>query len=89
MPVHSFRPYIGDYNFRLAVDGEFRDIFLASSTPHIVSFPQRVKYQREADVTIQTVQDGSGGTFGIRPVPSTSRWLQKIDPDEIHDEDLR
>lgn len=64
-PAYQFLPYIGDYNFLLAVGGEFRGVFSANNTPDNANFPQGVTYQREANFTTMTLGDGSGGTVAI------------------------
>jgi hypothetical protein len=65
VPLHTFLPYIGDYNFLLAVDDEFRGIFSANNTPDKANFPHGVKYQRKADFTTKTLQNAAGGTVPI------------------------
>jgi hypothetical protein len=61
-PGVGFLPYIGDYNFLLAVGNEFRGTFSANNTPDLGNFPQGVRYQRWANFSTKTLQDGSGGT---------------------------
>ena len=65
VPLVTFLPYIGDYNFLVAVDDEFRGIFSANNTPDKGNFPHGVKYQRKADFSTKTLQDGAGGTVPI------------------------
>lgn len=65
VPPHTFLPYTGDYNFLLAVDDSFRGIFSANNTPDHANFPHGVKYQRKADFTAKTLQDGAGATVPI------------------------
>jgi hypothetical protein len=65
VPVHTFLPYLGDYDFLLAVDDSFRGIFSANNTPDSANFPHGVKYQRMADFATKTLQNGAGGTVPI------------------------
>ena len=64
-PAVQFLPYIGDYNFLLAAGNEFRGIFSANNTPDMANFPAGVTYQRMANFTTQTLENGSGGTVPI------------------------
>jgi hypothetical protein len=64
-PSVQFLPYIGDYDFLLAVGNEFRGIFSANNTPDLANFPQGVTYQRKANFTTKTLEDGSGGTVAV------------------------
>ena len=59
-PVIQFLPYIGDYNYLLAVGDEFRGVFSANNTPDLANFPQGVKYQRRINPTGKTLEDASG-----------------------------
>jgi hypothetical protein len=63
-PVGQFLPYLGDYDYLLAVGNEFRGVFCANNTPDRANFPQGVTYQRAADFNTVTLTDGSGN-----PVP--------------------
>jgi hypothetical protein len=64
-PVGQFLPYLGDYDYLLAVGSEFRGIFSANNTPDLANFPQGVTYQRAADFTTRTLTDGSGNPVAI------------------------
>jgi hypothetical protein len=59
-PAIQFLPYIGDYNYLLAVGDEFRGVFSANNTPDLANFPQGVKYQRRINATSKTLEDASG-----------------------------
>jgi hypothetical protein len=63
-PAEQFLPYLGDYDYLLAVGNEFRGVFCANNTPDFANFPQGVTYQRAADFAAKTLNDGSGN-----PVP--------------------
>ena len=65
VPVEQFLPYLGDYDYLLAVGNEFRGVFCANNTPDFASFPQGVTYQRAADFLSKTLNDGSGNPVAI------------------------
>ena len=53
-------PYLGDYNYLLAAQGEFRGIFSANNKPDPANFPSGMpKYQRHVDLTTKQLLDGS------------------------------
>jgi len=64
-PVAQFLPYLGDYDYLLAVGNEFRGVFSANNTPDKANFPQGVTYQRAADFNTRTLTDGSGNPVAI------------------------
>jgi len=64
-PTEQFLPYLGDYDYLLAVENEFRGVFSANNTPDLGNFPQGVTYQRAADFTSRTLNDGSGNPVAI------------------------
>ena len=64
-PVEQFLPYLGDYDYLLAVGNEFRGVFCANNTPDRANFPQGVTYQRTADFNTKTLTDGSGNPVAI------------------------
>jgi hypothetical protein len=64
-PVGQFLPYLGDYDYVLAVGNEFRGVFCANNTPDRANFPQGVTYQRTADFNTKTLTDGSGNPVAI------------------------
>src|SRR6266446_3579528 len=63
-PVQQFLPYLGDYDYLLSVGNEFRGVFCANNSPDLADFPQGVTYQRAANFSTKTLNDGSGN-----PVP--------------------
>lgn len=64
-PPIQFLPYIGDYNYLIAVGDEFRGIFSASNAPVPAHFPSGVAYQRLADFTTGTLSDAAGNSVGV------------------------
>lgn len=64
-PPRQFLPYLGDYDYLIAVGGEFRGIFAANNTPDPADFPSGVTFQRAADFNSKTLSNGDGGTVGI------------------------
>jgi len=64
-PTQQFLPYLGDYDYLLAVGTEFRGVFCANNTPDLANFPQGVTYQRAADFSTKTLTDGSGNPVAI------------------------
>jgi hypothetical protein len=65
VPHVTFLPYLGDYDFLLAVEDEFRGIFSTANTPDLGNFPYGVKYQRKADFTAKKLQDSSGNSVPV------------------------
>ena len=64
-PVTGDVPYIGDYNYLLAVEDEFRGVFSANNTPSLFNFPNGVRYQREADFDANELRDEAGNVIAI------------------------
>jgi hypothetical protein len=64
-PAQQFLPYLGDYDYLLAVGNEFRGVFCANNTPDSANFPQGVTYQRAANFATKTLTDGSGNPVAI------------------------
>ena len=64
-PVIQFLPYIGDYNFLLAVGNEFRGVFAANNTPDRTNFPYDVTYQRRHNFTTRTLLDAGGNPVSV------------------------
>ena len=64
-PSVQFLPYLGDYAFALFAGSEFRGVFSANNTPSTTNFPQGVVYQRVADFTNGTLDDGSGQNVAV------------------------
>jgi hypothetical protein len=65
VPAKQFLPYLGDYDYLLAVGNEFRGVFCANNTPDLGNFPQGVSYQRAADFSKKRLTDGSGNSVPI------------------------
>ncbi len=65
VPAQQFLPYLGDYDYLLAVGNEFRGVFCANNTPDLANFPQGVTYQRAANFGTKTLTDGSGNPVAI------------------------
>ncbi len=64
-PDPQFLPYIGDYNFLLAIGDEFRGVFSANNTPNLQNFPYGVQYQRNVDFNEKKLLKESGGTVSV------------------------
>lgn len=64
-PDPVFLPYIGDYNFLVAVGNEFRGVFSANNFPDRDNFPNGVTYQRNVDFANKRLLDNSGGTVRV------------------------
>jgi hypothetical protein len=65
-PPRQFLPYIGDYNFILAVGNEFRGIFSTNNAPIRANFPAvQPVYQRRADFTTGRLLDAAGNTVNV------------------------
>src|SRR5438874_6792535 len=64
-PVQQFLPYLGDYDYLLAVGNESRGVFCANDPPDLANFPQGVTYQRAADFNTKALTDGSGNPVAI------------------------
>jgi hypothetical protein len=48
-------PYLGDYDYLLAIGNDFYGIFCANNTPDMANFPNGVSYQRYANFTTHTL----------------------------------
>ena len=65
-PPSQFLPYLGDYNFMLAMGNEFRGIFSANNTPDPADFPLGVpKYQRKHDFSTKRLLDENGERVAV------------------------
>ncbi len=64
-PDPEFLPYIGDYNFLVAVGNEFRGVFSASNEPDRANFPNGITYQRNVDFDSNTLLSNDGGSVRI------------------------
>jgi hypothetical protein len=65
VPTYQFLPYLGDYDYLFAVGNEFRGVFCANNTPDRANFHDGVRFQRAADFTNHTLNDGAGHTVPI------------------------
>jgi hypothetical protein len=61
----QFLPYIGDYAFLLAANGNFQGVFSAGNTPDSTNFPSGVVYQRAADFATETLLDRNGQSVAV------------------------
>jgi hypothetical protein len=73
-PVQSFIPYLGDYDYIMAVGRDFYGIFSANNTPDTANFPQGVTYRRQA----------SFSTHQLFQVNGTTTVAASIDPFFFH-----
>jgi len=64
-PRVRFLPYLGDYAFLLAANGQFHGVFSASNIPNLSNFPQGVSYQRIANFNAGTLQDRNGQPVAV------------------------
>lgn len=64
-PAEQFLPYLGDYDYLLSVENEFRGVFCANNTPDRGNFPHGVTYQRGANFSAKTLNDGAGNPVAI------------------------
>jgi hypothetical protein len=65
-PAMEFLPYMGDYNFVLAVGDSFRGVFSTNNTPDMANFPHGCFYQRNIDLASRTLRDDTGSNI-VRP----------------------
>ena len=61
-PASTFDPYIGDYDYLLAVGKDFYGIFSANNTPDPANFPNGVRFQRNTDAATKTLRRLDGVT---------------------------
>lgn len=64
-PPVEFLPYIGDYNYLLAVEDEFRGVFSANNMPLQEHFPSGVRFQRRVDMNAGELLDTNGNTVDV------------------------
>jgi hypothetical protein len=69
-PVATFDPYLGDYEYLMAVGTDFYGIFCANNTPDLANFPQGVTYQRNCNF----------GTATLLAVDNVTPVAVSIDP---------
>lgn len=72
--IHSFDPYLGDYDDLQAVHNEFYGIFSVDNFPDPANFPQGVVYQRNHNFSTKQLLDVNG----ITPVKNS------VDPYFFH-----
>jgi hypothetical protein len=85
-PPLSFTPYLGDYEYLMAVGTSFYGIFSANNTPDLANFPNGVTYQRNANFTTKTLLANDGVTpvavsidpFFFKVTPGTGRVVTAI-----------
>ncbi len=74
-PVAAFDPYLGDYQYLMAVGTDFYGIFCANNTPDLANFPQGVTYQRNHNFGTMTLLD----IDNVTPVnPSIDPFFVKV-----------
>lgn len=64
-PFRGMLPYLGDYNFVMAVGDEFRGVFSTGNLPDMANFPNDVQYQREANFTTGRLLDADGNDVDV------------------------
>ena len=64
-PGPEFQPYLGDYDYLMAVGRDFYGIFSANNRPDPSNFPNDVSYQRNANFTTRRLL----APDGVTPVP--------------------
>jgi hypothetical protein len=64
-PAPQFQPYIGDYNYLVAVGRAFYGIFSANNRPNRANFPNGVTYQRNHDFATRRLLDLNGNLVSV------------------------
>jgi hypothetical protein len=62
-PVPTFQPYLGDYDYLMAVGRTFYGIFSANNSPNRANFPNGVRYQRNVDFDTNRLLGLDGSTI--------------------------
>jgi hypothetical protein len=62
-PVSQFVPYLGDYDYLMAVGRTFYGIFSANNSPNRANFPSGVRYQRNVDFDTNRLLGLDGSTI--------------------------
>jgi hypothetical protein len=62
-PVPTFQPYLGDYDYLMAVGRTFYGIFSANNSPNRANFPNGVRYQRNVDFATNRLLGLDGATI--------------------------
>jgi len=61
--VSQFVPYLGDYDYLMAVGRTFYGIFSANNSPNRANFPSGVRYQRNVDFDTNRLLGLDGSTI--------------------------
>src|SRR5215213_1962205 len=62
-PVRQFQPYLGYYDYLMAVGRTFYGIFSANNSPNRANFPNGVRYQRNVDFDTNRLLGLDGSTI--------------------------
>jgi hypothetical protein len=62
-PVPTFQPFLGDYDYLMAVGRTFYGIFSANNSPNRANFPSGVRYQRNVDFATNRLLGLDGSTI--------------------------
>jgi hypothetical protein len=62
-PAPTFQPYLGDYDYLMAVGRTFYGIFSANNSPNRANFPNGVRYQRNVDFDTNRLLGLDGSTI--------------------------
>src|SRR5829696_4857392 len=62
-PASTFQPYLGDYDYLMAVGRTFYGIFSANNSPNRANFPSGVRYQRNVDFDTNRLLGLDGSTI--------------------------
>jgi hypothetical protein len=62
-PAPTFQPYLGDYDYLMAVGRTFYGIFSANNSPNRANFPSGVRYQRNVDFDTNILLGLDGSTI--------------------------
>ncbi len=94
-PSSAYDPYLGDYDYMMAVGTTFYGIFSANNTPDNANFPSGVTYQRVADFGTKILKDLTGNTVAVSIDPfffsvSQTKFIKEFKPEikEIKDKDI-
>ena len=66
-PGKTFDPYIGDYDYLLALGKDFYGIFSTNNTPDPANFPNGVTFHRNTNATTKTLR----GIDGVTTIPAS------------------
>jgi hypothetical protein len=62
-PSRAFLPYLGDYDYLMAVGRTFYGVFSANNSPNRANFPSGVRYQRNVDFATNRLLGTDGSTI--------------------------